>query len=349
MTGAAAAILDAVGLAYSAMTPFELVAPFILFTTLAMTGAWSAQRDRRAHRQLLRRGLLAAILVLVPGAISAGWFFRFDPDTINGITTTPAQQTLWILAMALFGAGLSLLMGVGAYGLGGWLSGLQRGAAVNRIIVAIDGPAASGKGTLAKRLAEHMGLPYLDTGLLYRAVARDVAAAGKQLEDAEAAVLAAKCIDAASLADPALRGPRAGDAASIVAKIPEVRTALLEYQRTFARQGSGGAILDGRDIGTVVCPDANIKLFINASDEARARRRHLEHQARGEVIGFEQVLEDLRRRDARDSSRSVAPLEAARDAIHLDTTELSADQAFEAAVKIIAAMSKDLQTVRAGH
>ena len=203
-----------------------------------------------------------------------------------------------------------------------------------RLIIAIDGPAASGKGTLAKRIAAHYGLAWLDTGLLYRAVARDVLAGGGRLEDAAAVRAAACAIDAGSLADPALRGPRAGDAASIVAKIPEVRAALLEYQRSFARQKSG-AVLDGRDIGTVVCPDANVKIFVTASDGARARRRFLEHQARGESIAYDELLEDIRRRDARDSSRSAAPMQAAEDALCLDTTDLDADQAFETAVRMI--------------
>jgi len=205
------------------------------------------------------------------------------------------------------------------------------------LIIAIDGPAASGKGTLAKRLAEHLGVPYLDTGLLYRAVARDVVASGRNLEDIAAAIVAAKAVDAQSLGDPGLRGPLAGDAASIVAKIPDVRAALLDYQRNFARNAGRGAVLDGRDIGTVVCPDAHIKIFVTASDEERARRRHLEHQGRGETVSYERVLEDLRRRDARDSGRSIAPLEAAADALHLDTTTLDPDQAFNAVLGLIAA------------
>jgi cytidylate kinase len=205
------------------------------------------------------------------------------------------------------------------------------------LIIAIDGPAASGKGTLAKRLAEHLGVPYLDTGLLYRAVARDVVASGRNLEDIAAAIVAAKAVDAQSLGDPGLRGPLAGDAASIVAKIPDVRAALLDYQRNFARNAERGAVLDGRDIGTVVCPDAHIKIFVTASDEERARRRHLEHQGRGETVSYERVLEDLRRRDARDSGRSIAPLEAAADALHLDTTTLDPDQAFNAVLGLIAA------------
>jgi cytidylate kinase len=206
----------------------------------------------------------------------------------------------------------------------------------SRFVIAIDGPAASGKGTVAKKLAEHLGVPYLDTGLLYRAVARDVEARGSQLEDIAAAVIAAQSIDAQTLCDPALRGPLAGDKASIIAKIPAVRAALLEYQRNFARGGAHGAVLDGRDIGTVVCPDAHIKIFVTASDEARAQRRYLEHQGRGERIAYEVVLEDLRRRDARDRDRSVAPLEAASDALHLDTTTLDADAAFAAVLALVA-------------
>jgi cytidylate kinase len=206
----------------------------------------------------------------------------------------------------------------------------------SRSIIAIDGPAASGKGTVARRLAEHLGFRYLDTGLLYRAVARDVELRGGRLEDVAAAIAAAQAIDAQTLNDPALRGPLAGDKASIVAKIPEVRAALLDYQRNFARSGGHGAVLDGRDIGTVVCPDAPIKIFVTASDEARARRRYLEHQGRGESIPYETVLEDLRRRDARDKGRNIAPLEAAADAFQLDTTNLDADQAFAAVLALIA-------------
>ncbi|MET0639247.1 MAG: (d)CMP kinase [Hyphomicrobium sp.] len=202
------------------------------------------------------------------------------------------------------------------------------------LIIAIDGPAASGKGTLAKRIAAHYGLAWLDTGLLYRAVARDVVAAGGDLEDVKAAEGAARSIVAQTLADPALRGPKAGDAASIVAKIPEVRGALLEYQRAFAAQ-DGGAVLDGRDIGTVVCPHARVKIFVTASDEARAHRRFLEHQARGEGVTYDELLADIRKRDARDSGRSAAPMIAAADALRLDTTEFDAEKAFEAALRLI--------------
>lgn len=202
------------------------------------------------------------------------------------------------------------------------------------LIIAIDGPAASGKGTLAKRIAAHFGLAWLDTGLLYRAVARDVLATGGNLDDVIAAEAAARAVVAETLADAGLRGPQAGEAASIVAKIPEVRAALLDYQRAFAQQ-DGGAVLDGRDIGTVVCPDAHVKIFVTASDEARAHRRFLEHQARGESVTFDDLLADIRRRDERDSSRSAAPMHAAADAFHLDTTNLDAEQAFQAALQLI--------------
>jgi cytidylate kinase len=207
------------------------------------------------------------------------------------------------------------------------------------MIIAIDGPAASGKGTLAKRLAAHLGFHVLDTGLLYRAVARDIEHAGFRLSDRWAALAAARNLDPASLDDPALRGVPAGDKASVVAKIPEVRGALLEYQRDFARRPPG-AVLDGRDIGTVVCPEADIKIYVTATPEERARRRHLEHQARGEAATYDDLLADIRARDARDSGRAVAPLTAAPDAITIDTTTLDADAVFATAMKIVATADK---------
>lgn len=202
------------------------------------------------------------------------------------------------------------------------------------MIVAIDGPAASGKGTLAKRLAETLRLPHLDTGKLYRATARDVLAAGGALTDVAAAAAAAKALDPSSLEDHALSGKDMGEAASIVAAMPEVRAALFELQRMFA-QSPIGAILDGRDIGTVICPEAPVKIFVTASPDARALRRLREFEARGERADYETVLADIRRRDARDTERSSGPLVAAEDAVLLDTTALDVEQSVAAALEIV--------------
>lgn len=199
------------------------------------------------------------------------------------------------------------------------------------MIIAIDGPAASGKGTLARRIAAHFNLAYLDTGSLYRAVARDVRRSGGETNDPVAAAAAARKLDPATLGDPGLRDPGVGEAASLVARVPEVRAALLEFQRAFARQPQG-AVLDGRDIGTVVLPDADVKIFVTASPEVRARRRHLELVARGEDITYEHVLDVIRRRDERDSGRETAPMRPASDAILLDTSDLDIEAALEAAV-----------------
>ncbi|MFN3747020.1 MAG: (d)CMP kinase [Hyphomicrobiaceae bacterium] len=203
------------------------------------------------------------------------------------------------------------------------------------MIIAIDGPAASGKGTLAQRIAEHFGYAWLDTGLLYRAVARDVRAAGGDLEDAAAGARAAAALDAATLSDPALRTTAIGEAASVVAKHAPVRAALLDFQRNFARTPPG-AVLDGRDIGTVICPDADVKIFVTAAVEVRARRRYEEQARRGEKATYEEVLEIIRQRDARDASRSAAPLQQAPDAVLLDTTNMDIEEAFQAALAIIA-------------
>jgi cytidylate kinase len=202
------------------------------------------------------------------------------------------------------------------------------------MLIAIDGPAASGKGTLARMIAEHFGLACLDTGLLYRAVAREVLARGGSLEDERLAAAIAHALDPASLDDPALRLPEVADAASIVAKLPSVRRALLAFQRDFARR-QPGAVLDGRDIGTVVCPDADVKIFVTADLETRARRRTEEQLARGEPVTYERVLEVIRRRDERDSSRADAPLRRAEDAHLLDTSDLDIEAAFRAAVGLI--------------
>jgi cytidylate kinase len=202
------------------------------------------------------------------------------------------------------------------------------------MIIAIDGPAASGKGTLAKRIAAHFGFACLDTGLLYRAVARDVQAQGGSLENEVLAAEAARTLNLADLDDVALRLASAGDAASVVAKFPTVRKALLDLQRKFAAQAPG-AVLDGRDIGTVVCPDADIKIFVTADLNVRARRRFEEMRARGDASTLEAVTDLIRRRDERDMSRADAPMRAAADADLLDTTEMDIEAAFEAAVELI--------------
>jgi CMP/dCMP kinase len=202
------------------------------------------------------------------------------------------------------------------------------------MIIAIDGPAASGKGTLARRIAAHYNLAYLDTGSLYRAVARDIRHAGGSLDDAAAAARTARALDASTLSDPGLRDPGVGEAASMVAKIPEVRQALLDFQRDFARQ-TPGAVLDGRDIGTVVLPEADVKIFVVADTDVRARRRYNELAARGEDVTYEGVHDVVRRRDERDMSRTTAPLKPAADALLLDTTHLDIEAAFDAAIVLI--------------
>jgi cytidylate kinase len=202
------------------------------------------------------------------------------------------------------------------------------------MIIAIDGPAASGKGTLGRRVAEHFGFAHLDTGLIYRAVARDVLARGGPLDDAALATACARELDPVTLSDPTLRLNGIGEAASIVAGIPAVRAALLEFQRAFARRPPG-AVLDGRDIGTIVCPDADVKIFVTADPQVRAHRRYLERQALGDAVSYEDVLELIRQRDARDASRQSAPMVAAPDAILLDTTDLDIEATFEAAVGLI--------------
>lgn len=202
------------------------------------------------------------------------------------------------------------------------------------MIIAIDGPAASGKGTLARRLARHFGLNHLDTGLLYRAVGQRLRAAGLDPADEAAAVRMAETLDPTGLDPAALSGSAVGEAASVVAAIPAVRAALLDLQRRFAHTPPG-AVLDGRDIGTVVCPDAEVKLFVTASAETRARRRHVDDLRIDPATAFETVLADIRKRDERDSSREVAPLAAAADAAVLDTTDLDAEGAFRAAVALV--------------
>ena len=202
------------------------------------------------------------------------------------------------------------------------------------LVIAIDGPAASGKGTLAARLAAHYGLPHLDTGLLYRAVALALLDAGRALDDEGAATDAAAGLSPDGLDDPRLRSRAMGEAASRVSAITAVRAALLAWQRRFA-ESAEGAVLDGRDIGTVVCPGARVKLFVTATSEERARRRHREIAGRGEATSLEAILADIEARDARDRGRAAAPLTVAADAVVLDTTTLDAEAAFDAARAVV--------------
>lgn len=202
------------------------------------------------------------------------------------------------------------------------------------MIIAIDGPAASGKGTLARRLAAHYGLRHLDTGLTYRAVAAALLAAGVSLDDEAAAIAAAERLDLSSLDRERLSAHDVGEAASRVAVMPALRAALVRVQRAFA-ETPPGAVLDGRDVGTVICPDAPVKLYVTASAETRAQRRADELAGRGEAADVDAILADLRRRDARDAERAASPMRPADDAILLDTTALDADAAFAAACGIV--------------
>ncbi|WP_454887219.1 (d)CMP kinase [Sphingomonas oryzagri] len=201
------------------------------------------------------------------------------------------------------------------------------------MIIAVDGPAASGKGTIANALAMHYGLPHLDTGLLYRAVGIAVLRAGGDPAD-ESEAFHACGFDNALLTDPGLRSEAAGRAASIVSAHPSVRAALLERQRDFARQ-EGGAVLDGRDIGTVIAPEADAKLFVTASPDVRAQRRFDELQRTGLAVTYEHVLGDIRTRDERDSGRGIAPLKQAEDAALLDTSALDVEAAVATAIGLV--------------
>jgi len=200
------------------------------------------------------------------------------------------------------------------------------------VIIAVDGPAAAGKGTIARALAKHFGYHFLDTGSLYRMVGLAVLRAGADPADPAAAIAAARTLNPARYDDRDLRTEQVGAAASIVAVIPEVRAALLDLQRAFARR-EPGAVLDGRDIGTVVCPEADVKLFVTASPEVRARRRQKELQA----ASYDAVLAEIRARDERDAKRAVAPLMPAADAVLLDTSELSVEKAVAAAIAAVKA------------
>ncbi|MGA8169294.1 MAG: (d)CMP kinase [Methylocystis sp.] len=202
------------------------------------------------------------------------------------------------------------------------------------LVIAIDGPAASGKGTLARRLAAHFNLPHLDTGLLYRATACALLDEGLPLGDEEAAATAARGLSLTDFDDARLRSREMGEAASVVAALPPVRAELVDLQRRFAAREEG-AVLDGRDIGTVICPTARVKIFVTASPETRAQRRALELARRGENVDFSTILADVKKRDERDSARAVAPLKPAADAVTLDTSDLDIEAAFRAAVAIV--------------
>ena len=202
------------------------------------------------------------------------------------------------------------------------------------MIIAIDGPAASGKGTLGKRLAAHYGLRHLDTGLLYRAVAQAVLDSGHQLDDVARAVAAAQALDPTQFDEAALKSHSAGEAASVVSAIPEVRAALLRLQQDFATTPLG-AVLDGRDIGTVICPFADAKIFVTASPEVRAKRRAIEMRRLGQIADETVIFADILRRDERDSKRAVAPLKPAPDAHILDTSHLDIDAVLRHAIAIV--------------
>jgi cytidylate kinase len=204
------------------------------------------------------------------------------------------------------------------------------------MIIAIDGPAGSGKGTLGKKLAAHYGLRHLDTGLIYRAVAKALIDVGRAPSDVAAAAAAAQALDPARFDEKALKSHSVGEAASVVSAIPEVRAALLAFQRDFAAKPPG-AVLDGRDIGTVICPEADVKIFVTASPEVRAARRAKEYRAAGQAIEEAAVLADIKRRDERDQNRAAAPLKQAPDAHLLDTTHLDIDAAIRAAIDIVEA------------
>lgn len=206
------------------------------------------------------------------------------------------------------------------------------------VVIAVDGTAASGKGTLAKALARHFGFAHLDSGSLYRLVALTVVKSGGDPKNEAEAVAAAGCIDPAHAGSPDIRQAVISEAASVVAAFPQVRARLLEFQRGFAAKppgGTKGAVIDGRDIGTVVCPGADAKLFVDARPEARAHRRWLELTAMGQAVEEATVLADIRSRDARDSLRAIAPLKPAADAVLLDTTDLDIDAAFAVALALV--------------
>jgi len=212
------------------------------------------------------------------------------------------------------------------------------------MIIAIDGPAASGKGTLARRLAQHYGYRHLDTGVIYRAVAFALLEAGADLRDEGRAVSAAMGLDPEKFGNPALKSQEVGDAASVVSAIPKVREVLLNFQRQFAATPPG-AVLDGRDIGTVICPDADVKIFVVADPKVRAHRRTLEAKSRAEEADEAKILADILQRDERDRNRTIAPLKPAADAYLLDNTNLDIEAGVRAAIDIVEAVRAGRQRV----
>jgi len=209
------------------------------------------------------------------------------------------------------------------------------------MIIAIDGPAASGKGTLAKRLAQHYGFRHLDTGVIYRAVAKALLDQGFELTDEARAVAAAMALDPEKFGDPALKSHQIGEAASVISVLPKVREALVSFQRQFAAEPPG-AVLDGRDIGTVICPNAEVKIFVVADPAVRARRRTLEARTRGETADEAIILADILKRDERDKNRAAAPLKAAADAHILDNSNLDIEGGVRAAIAIVEAVRAKL-------
>ena len=214
-------------------------------------------------------------------------------------------------------------------------------------VIAIDGPAASGKGTIAAGLGREYGFPVLDTGLLYRAVGVSVQRQGGDPADPAAAEAAAQRLDPSQLDDPAFRTREAGEAASVAAAHPGVRIALREFQQRFARR-EPGVVIDGRDIGTVIAPDAPAKLFVTASPDVRAERRFKQLKGQGEDVAYEDILEDVRRRDERDSARAASPLVQAADAALLDTSQMTISQAADAARRIVEEARARWETSRQG-
>lgn len=304
---------------------------------MAFAAGFYCARQKRLSRTIFSKLLVYGMALLALSAAAVAAFYAYEPNTPLGADRRPIMGWTWHASIDLFGLAVIVLASAITFRLGrtaARLTGYATRLGKPGVVIAIDGPAASGKGTLAKRIAEYYRMPCLDTGLLYRAVARDVLKSGAPLDDSAAAIAAAKSLDPKSFTDPDLRGEKAGEAASVVAKIPAVRAALLDYQRNFAKSPYG-AVLDGRDIGTVICPDADVKIYVVASAEERARRRHKDHLARSDGISYEQVLEDIHKRDARDMGREVAPLWPAKDAVTLDTTDLNPDEALKASIAII--------------